>query len=241
MWADTARLVREFRPDVVIASQHLPDGHLGGAPHRPAAPAPGWCTRCTTCGRCSLIELSGMSRRHPFIRAVPGRRGRTPTATPTCVVSMLPKVHAYMASHGLDLAQARTSCPTASRPTSGKPQPPPLRDDVAAAHRRCARAAGRTAWSATPARWACRTRWTRCSTPPGAAARRADRASCWSATATSARAWRGAWRDEGLAHVTLLPPIPKAQIPALAGARSTSPTSAGSGCRSTASASRRTS
>ena len=45
---------------------------------------------------------------------------------------------------------------------------------------------------------------------------------------------------EGLDNVTLLRAVPKAQIPALLAA-STSPTSAGSACRSTASASRRTS
>ena len=66
--------VRDFEPDVVIASQHLPAGHLAGAP--PGAPRPGasWCSRCTTCGRCRRSSWRACRRWHPFIMLLPGGR-----------------------------------------------------------------------------------------------------------------------------------------------------------------------
>ncbi len=89
----------------------------------------------------SLIELSGMSRWHPFAvlcRAAEAAAYRHADR----VVSMLPKVHAYMAERGLDLERLHI-VPNGIAPGEWQGDCAPLRADVAAAIA-AQRAAGRS-------------------------------------------------------------------------------------------------
>ena len=101
LWREAPRLAREFAPDVVIASSTYPldiwvarrIARLAGAKlvyevHDlwPASP----------------IELSGMSARHPFIRLCQKAEDDACRDADT-VVSMLPCVAAHLQAHGLDL------------------------------------------------------------------------------------------------------------------------------------------
>ena len=138
LWRDTPRLVREFAPDVVIASSTYPMDI--------------WVAR-RLARRCSakliyevhdlwplsLIELSGMSRRHPFIMLVQAAEDAA-YRDADIVISMLPKVREYMASHGLDLARLHV-VPNGIAPDEWAGEPAALRSDVLAAIER-ARASG---------------------------------------------------------------------------------------------------
>jgi len=88
----------------------------------------------------SLIELSGMSPRHPF--AMLCRKAESVAYRDAdAVVSMLPKVHDYMASRGLDLEKVAI-VPNGIVPEEWTQAHEPLRDDVEQALHRI-RAAGR--------------------------------------------------------------------------------------------------
>ncbi len=121
--------------------QHLSDGHLGGAARGAQGARPGWSTRSTTSGRCRRSKLSGMSAPPPVRNAVARRPRTMPYRDADAVVSMLPKVHRHMASHGLDLNKL-TVIPTASRSMSGGGEVVPL-DAGIAAHIALQHAAGR--------------------------------------------------------------------------------------------------
>ena len=140
VWADTPRIAREFKPDVVIASSTYPMDI--------------WVARrlARRCGATlvfevhdlwplSPIELSGMSPGHPFARLCSWAEG-TAYRDADVVVSMLPCVHDYMASRGLDLRKLAI-VPNGISPDDWAAAPEPLRADVAAALAR-ARAAGET-------------------------------------------------------------------------------------------------
>ena len=101
LWRESPALARSFRPDAVVASSTYPMdiwvcrrlARLAGAQlvyevHDlwPASP----------------IELSGMSPNHPFIRLCQ-KAENDAYRDADVVVSMLPKVAAHMRSHGLDL------------------------------------------------------------------------------------------------------------------------------------------
>jgi glycosyltransferase involved in cell wall biosynthesis len=101
VWRDTDRLVREFAPEVVIASSTYPMDI--------------WVARrIARLARARLVyevhdlwplspmELFDMPRWHPFIMLCQ-RAEDTAYRDADTVVSMLPKVHDYMASRGLDL------------------------------------------------------------------------------------------------------------------------------------------
>lgn len=101
VWHDTPRILREFKPDVVIASSTYPMDI--------------WVARrLARQGKARLVyevhdlwplspvELAGMSPRHPFIQ-VCQRAEEDAYRDADVVVSMLPCVHEHMASHGLDL------------------------------------------------------------------------------------------------------------------------------------------
>jgi glycosyltransferase involved in cell wall biosynthesis len=128
VWADTPRLEREFRPDVVIASSTYPMDI--------------WVARriARRCGAklvyevhdlwpLSPIELSGMSPRHPFILLVQLAEN-TAYRDADIVVSMLPKVHEHMAAHGLDLARLHV-VPNGIALDDWAHPPAPLRADLA--------------------------------------------------------------------------------------------------------------
>ena len=211
LWREHAALVREFKPDVVIASSTYPmDIWVARRIARRAARS--WCYEVHDLWPLSPIELSGMSPRHPFVAAVPEGRER---CLPRCRRRRVDAAEGRR-PHGRRTAStcaSCTSCRTASRRTNGP-------GDVGAARRRARRAPRRAArarparWSATPARTGCRTRstccWTRrrcCATSRSLrAGRRRPR---------EARACAQRVRDEGLANVAMFAPIPKAQIPAL--------------------------
>ena len=107
LWRDTPRLVREFAPDVVIASSTYPmDIWLARRLSRYFSRRGGakLVYEVHDLWPLSPIELSGMSPRHPFIRLVQAAEDAA-YRDADVVVSMLPKVHDYMASRGLDLAR----------------------------------------------------------------------------------------------------------------------------------------
>ena len=212
VWRQAPRLQAEFRPDVVIASSTYPMDI--------------WVARriARGCGArlvyevhdlwpLSPIELSGMSPRHPFIRLVQAAEDAA-YRDADVVVSMLPKVHQHMAAHGLDLRKLHI-VPNGIALDDWQAAPQPLRDDVARLLAE-ARAAGRMVVGYAGSMGL-----------PNALDALLDAAALLRGVALQfvlvgdgherARLARRV-AAERLDHVTLLPPVPKAQIPALLGA-----------------------
>ena len=130
VWADTPRLVREFKPDVVIASSTYPmDIWVARRIARKAGAK--LVYEVHDLWPLSPIELSGMSPRHPFIRLCQAAEDAA-YRDADVVVSMLPKVHAHMAAHGLDLRKL-VIVPNGIALDEWQGEPPALRGDVAAA------------------------------------------------------------------------------------------------------------
>ncbi len=211
VWRDTPRLVRTFRPDVVIASSTYPmDIWVARRIARRAGAR--LVYEVHDLWPLSPIELSGMSRRHPFIVLVQAAEDAAYRHADH-VISMLPKVHAYMASRGLDLkklAIVPNGITLDEWPQDGQGSPEPLRADVAAALQ-AARAAGATVVGYAGSMGV-----------PNALDNLLDAARLLQGTSlrcvlvgSGHEQARLAQRvaDEGLANVQFLPPIPKAQIP----------------------------
>ena len=128
VWSDTDRVIREMKPDVVIASSTYPMDI--------------WVAR-RMARRCkaklvfevhdlwplSPIELSGMSPNHPFARLC-SKAESDAYRDADVVVSMLPCVHTYMASRGLDLDKLAI-VPNGISPDDWAGKPYPLQGDVA--------------------------------------------------------------------------------------------------------------
>ena len=139
-WLQASQLARRFQPDVVIGSSTYPmDCWVARRIARLA--------RATLVHEVhdlwplSPIELAGMSKWHPFaLLCQAAENGAYRHAD--LVVSMLPKVHAHMAAHGLDLAKLAI-VPNGIPPDDGLTAPQPLRADVQQALD-AARAAGAT-------------------------------------------------------------------------------------------------
>lgn len=128
VWADSPRLLREFEPDVVIASSTYPmDIWVARRLARRADAR--LVYEVHDLWPLSLIELSGMPRRHPFVMLCQAAEDAA-YRDADVVVSMLPKVHAHMASRGLDLKKL-TIVPNGITPDEWQGAPAPLRDDVA--------------------------------------------------------------------------------------------------------------
>ncbi len=139
LWRDTDRLVREFQPQVVIASSTYPmDIWLARRIARRASAK--LVYEVHDLWPLSPIELSGMSPRHPFARLCQAAENAA-YRDADVVISMLPKVHEHMAAHGLDLAKLHI-VPNGISLDEWQGTPPALRDDVARALHD-ARAAGR--------------------------------------------------------------------------------------------------
>lgn len=138
VWAAAPRIAREFKPDVVIASSTYPmDIWVARRLARKAGAT--LVYEVHDLWPLSPIELSGMSPRHPFIRLCQAAEDAA-YRDADVVVSMLPKVHDHMAAHGLDLRKLAV-VPNGIAPEGWTGTPAPLRDDVAAAlHRRPGRA-----------------------------------------------------------------------------------------------------
>jgi glycosyltransferase involved in cell wall biosynthesis len=99
--ADAWRLTREFRPDAVIASSTYPMDVWVARKLARLAKAK-LVYEVHDLWPLSLIELSGMSPRHPFAMLC-GKAEADAYRDADVVVSMLPCVHEHMASRGLDL------------------------------------------------------------------------------------------------------------------------------------------
>ncbi len=207
VWRDTARLVREFRPDVVIASSTYPmDIWVARRLARRAGAV--LVFEVHDLWPLSPIELSGMSPGHPFARLCSWAEG-TAYRESDVVVSMLPCVHDYMASRGLDLRRLAI-VPNGISPDDWAQAPQPLRDDVAQAFAD-ARRAGHTVVGYAGSMG-----------EPNALDTLLDAAALLrDAPLRFVLVGDGHLRGllasrivaEGLSNVALLPPIPKAQIP----------------------------
>ena len=128
VWADTPRLVDKFKPDVVIASSTYPmDIWVARRLARRAGAK--LVFEVHDLWPLSPSELSGMSRRHPFIMLVQAAEDAA-YRDADVVVSMLPKVHDYMASRGLDLKKLHL-VPNGITLDEWEGEPPPLAPAVA--------------------------------------------------------------------------------------------------------------
>lgn len=207
VWGAADALVSEHRPDVVIASSTYPmDIWVARRIARKAGAK--LVFEVHDLWPLSPIELSGMSRRHPFIMLCQYAED-TAYRTADAVVSMLPKVHDYMASRGLDLRKL-TIVPNGITLDEWQGEPQPLRADVVAALQ-AARAAGRTVVGYAGSHGL-----------PNALDTLLDAAALLRGeplqivmVGDGHEKERLAQRvqQERLTNVTMLPPIPKAQIP----------------------------
>ncbi len=116
-----------YRPDVVIASSTYP---MDCWPARRIARRAGakLVHEVHDLWPLSPIELSGMSKWHPFALLCQWAENSAYRHA-DLVVSMLPKVHAHMAAHGLDLARLAI-VPNGISPDDWQLAPAPLRGDV---------------------------------------------------------------------------------------------------------------
>lgn len=210
VWREAPALAAGFEPDMVIASSTYPMDIWPARRLARRADA-ALVYEVHDLWPLSPIELSGMSRWHPFAlwcQAAEDAAYRDADA----VVSMLPKVQQHMAGRGLDLKKL-SIVPNGIAPEEWQGTGDALRGDVAQALH-AARAAGRTlvGYAGSMGR-------------PNAldtlldAARQAPELQ-FVLVGDGHERERLARRvaGEGLGHVALLPPIPKAQIPAFLGA-----------------------
>ena len=212
VWANAPRLQREFRPDVVIASSTYPMD-IWVARHIARPVGAKLVYEVHDLWPLSPIELSGMSPRHPFIRLVQAAED-TAYRDADVVVSMLPKVHDYMASRGLDLRKLHI-VPNGIAVDDWQASPPPLREDVARTLAE-ARQAGRMVVGYAGSMGLPNALDTLLDAAKGLRGVALQFVLVGDGHEKQRLARRVA--DEGLRQVTLLPPVPKAQIPSLLGA-----------------------
>ena len=209
LWRMAPALVTSFRPDVVIASSTYPmDIWIARRIARLARAA--LVYEVHDLWPASPIELSGMSPRHPFILLCQ-KSENDAYRDADHVVSMLPKVAAHMQAHGLDLRKLAI-VPNGVAMEEWEGVPAPLAAEHAAVLARL-RAEGRTIVGYAGSHGL-----------PNALDVLLD------AAALSRQQWLAfvlvgdgheksrlvqRVRDEGLAHVHLLPPVPKPQVRAL--------------------------
>ena len=209
VWADAARLVRDFRPDAVIASSTYPMDIWVARRIARLAQAK-LVFEVHDLWPLSPIELSGMSPLHPFALLCAWAE-RSAYRHADAVVSMLPKVHGHMAERGLDLRRLHI-VPNGITPDEWQGDDQPLRDDVAQALARC-RAQGLTVVGYAGSMGL-----------PNALDQLLDAAALLQQQgAAMAFVLVGSGHEqarlvnrvavEGLQHVHFLPPIAKAQIP----------------------------
>ena len=209
LWREAPRLAREFAPDVVIASSTYPldiwvarrIARLAGAKlvyevHDlwPASP----------------IELSGMSARHPFIRLCQKAEDDACRDADT-VVSMLPCVAVHLQAHGLDLRKLHI-VPNGIALDEWEGEGAPLSPELAA-QLAALKAAGRTVVGYAGSHGLPNA----LDVLLGAAALLRDLPVSFVLVGDGHEKARLAQRvsDEGLSHVQMFAPVPKAQIPAL--------------------------
>jgi glycosyltransferase involved in cell wall biosynthesis len=124
----TGTLLREARPDVVIASSTYPMD-IWVARHIARRAGALLVHEVHDLWPLSPIELSGMSPKHPFIRLC-AKAERDACRDADRVISMLPKVHEHLATVGLDLRKLHI-VPNGIAPDDWAAAPEPLRADVA--------------------------------------------------------------------------------------------------------------
>jgi glycosyltransferase involved in cell wall biosynthesis len=207
VWATTPQLVRDFKPDAVIASSTYPMDIWVARRIARLAKAK-LVYEVHDLWPLSPIELSGMSPWHPFALLCQAAEDAA-YRDADVVVSMLPKVQGHMAGRGLDLKKLHI-VPNGITLDEWQGTPPPLRDDVAQALA-AARAAGRTVVGYAGSMGG-----------PNALGTLLDAAALLkdeplqfvlvgSGHDQAQLAQRAA--AEGLQRVQFLPPIPKAQVP----------------------------
>jgi glycosyltransferase involved in cell wall biosynthesis len=207
VWADTPRLLREAKPDVVIASSTYPmDIWVARRIARRAGAK--LVYEVHDLWPLSPIELSGMSPRHPFALLCQ-KAENDAYRDADVVVSMLPKVHGHMAAHGLDLQKLHI-VPNGISLDEWQGTPTPLRADVAQAIH-AARAAGRVVVGYAGSMGLPNA----LDTLLDAAALLRDSPLQIVMVGDGHERQRLAQRveAEGLANVVMLPPVPKAQVP----------------------------
>ncbi len=209
LWRDSPRLVDEFKPDVVIASSTYPmDIWVARRIARRASAK--LVYEVHDLWPASPIELSGMSPKHPFIMLCQ-KAENDAYRDADVVVSMLPVVAEHMRAHGLDLRKLHiVPNGVALDEWQGTPQPlaPELTNWLAALKRGGRTIVGYAGSHGLP---------NALDVLLDAAALMQDEPIAVVLVGDGHEKARLAKRvrDEGLDHVTLLAPVPKAQIPAL--------------------------
>jgi len=235
--ADAKALAREFQPDAVIASSTypmdiwvarkvarlankfrpsmagtppIPQGDVAALGSGPAGGRTKLVYEVHDLWPLSPIELSGMSPRHPFAMLCQ-KAENDAYRDADVVVSMLPKVHQHMASHGLDLKKL-TIVPNGITLDEWEGEGEPLNAELTA-HLDAQHAAGRLVLGYAGSHGL-----------PNALDVLLDAARLLKEEAISLVLVGGGHekerlqarvRDEGLTNVALFAPIPKRQIPAL--------------------------
>lgn len=209
VWREAEALIGRRRPDVVIASSTYPmDIWVARRLARKAGAR--LVYEVHDLWPLSPMELFGMPRWHPFIMLCQWAED-TAYRDADVVVSMLPKVHDYMASRGLDLRKLHI-VPNGITLDEWQGEPPPL-DAAVQAVLQQARAQGRTVVGYAGSHGV-----------PNALDNLLDAAALlrdaplhFVLVGDGHEKQRLAARvqAEGLQHVSLLPPIAKAQIPSL--------------------------
>jgi glycosyltransferase involved in cell wall biosynthesis len=210
LWGETSRLVSEFQPDVVIASSTYPmDIWVARRIARRARAK--LVYEVHDLWPLSPIELSGMSPWHPFALLCQ-KAENVAYRDADVVVSMLPKVADHMNAHGLDLRKLHiVPNGVALDEWQGDPRPPlapELAAQLAALRRGGRTMVGYAGSHGLP---------NALDVLLDAAAMLRDVPLAFVLVGDGHEKARLAKRvrDEGLDHVALFPPVPKAQIPAL--------------------------
>ena len=209
LWRETPRLVETFRPDVVIASSTYPmDIWVARRIARRARAK--LVYEVHDLWPASPIELSGMSPRHPFIMLCQ-KAENDAYRDADVVVSMLPVVAEHMQAHGLDLRKLHI-VPNGVALEEWQGEPAPLGRELAAqleALKRGGRiVVGYAGSHGLP---------NALDFLLDAAALMKNEPISFVLVGDGHEKPRLAQRvrDEGLTHVAMLAPVPKAQIPAL--------------------------
>ena len=213
VWRDTDRLIRDAKPDVVIASSTYPmDIWVARRIARRAKAK--LVFEVHDLWPLSPIELSGMSPKHPFARLC-FKAESDAYRDADVVISMLPCVHSYMASRGLALDKL-TIVPNGISPDDWSDKPYPISGDLAGTLA-TARAVGETVVGYAGSMG-----------EPNALDTLLDAAARLRVDPVGRRLrfvlvgdghlrahLQERVRAEGLVNVTMLPPIPKLQVPAM--------------------------
>ncbi|MEH0165300.1 glycosyltransferase family 4 protein [Roseateles microcysteis] len=206
---DATALAREFRPDAVIASSTYPMDFWVARKVARLAKAK-LVYEVHDLWPLSPIELSGMSPHHPFAMLCQ-KAENDAYRDADVVVSMLPKVHQHMASHGLDLKKLHI-VPNGITLDEWEGESEALNAELTA-HLATQRAAGRLVLGYAGSHGL-----------PNALDVLLDAAKLLKNESVSIVLVGGGHekerlqarvRDEGLTNVTMFSPIPKRQIPAL--------------------------